>query len=292
LLYADDLVIIFDITTCKNPIKLISNELQKFLVWCEKNNLLINYSKSKVMYFKKAHDSSDFTNESLSVRGNQVEKVQYFRYLGVFFDEYLSFFKHFLHVESKISTTVAKIHSIKRLVPTKVFVLLVKSLVISHIDFCLSTWGCQIEAHLSRLQKRVDKLLLSSFFPARSRAKSSSLTTPVSPLLLKYNFFTVPELYTLSLLKSVAKVIYVGSNVVDLNDWFHVSPRNTRFLPLLVVPSKLSRCSNNSPQLRAITKWNNSPRNYCTDLIKDNLDISYAYFLRCAKELIKSKRCN
>ena len=254
---------------------MISNELQNFLVWCENNNLLINYSKSKVMYLKTPMTAPIFRTNDLSVRGNQVEKVQYFRYLGVFFDEYLSFFKHFLHVESKISTTVAKIHSIKRLVPSSVFVLLVKSLVISHIDFCLSTWGCQIEAHLiSRLQKRVDKLLLFYFFPAHSRAKSSSLTTPVSPLFLKHNFFTVPELYTLSLLKFVAKVIYVGSNVVDLNDWFHVSPRNTRFVPLLVVPSKLSRCSNISPQLRAITTWNNLPRNFCTYLVKDNLDIS------------------
>jgi len=136
--------------------------------WCETNSLQVNCNKTKLMEFKKSHDRTPSKLTSLTINGHVIEKVVCFKYLGVYFDSCMSFWPHIKHLDNKVISSIAQISFMKRLVPPNIFIQLVKSLVISHLDYWITVWGCATEAELNRIQKKIDRLILCYFFPAPS----------------------------------------------------------------------------------------------------------------------------
>ena len=83
LAYADDIVILAD-----TPNKL--NNLLKILErWCTNWALEINTNKSQIVHFRPK--KVNITNHAFSINDIELEKVSTYRYLGVLFDEFLTF---------------------------------------------------------------------------------------------------------------------------------------------------------------------------------------------------------
>ena len=74
LLYADDTIIL-----SRTRIGLI-RYLRSFIDYCVKNHLTINYEKTKIVVFAKARHKYPW-----KVRGNLIEQVYHFKYLGINF---------------------------------------------------------------------------------------------------------------------------------------------------------------------------------------------------------------
>jgi len=104
LLYADDIVIITD-----HPLSLQYN-INIIERYCERWNLELNLQKSKIMVFRKGGRLS--AREKWHFRGEEIEIVNRYKYLGVILTPRLSFIPH---LESRISN--AKI-GINQLLPT------------------------------------------------------------------------------------------------------------------------------------------------------------------------------
>jgi len=141
-----------------------------------------------------------------------------------------------------------------------------------------------------KMKKEINRLLQSFFFPAHCRAKNRhNVIPPVSLLLNKYNILSVSELYLFNLLKFVAKLLYLDNSITNFSNWFIIFVRNRKYVPSLVVPTKKSKSSNNSPQLRAIGAWNKLPRNFCVDSTTDlKTTPSYWHVLRSLKDYVIS----
>ena len=83
LLYADDLVLI---TESEQDLQLLLNKLSE---WCKKWQIKVNESKSKVMHFRpKRTRATEFKFKYMT---RELDMVQFYKYLGVMFDEHLSF---------------------------------------------------------------------------------------------------------------------------------------------------------------------------------------------------------
>ena len=83
LLYANDIVILAENET------ILQKLLDKLYAWCTKWKLEISQSKSKIIHFRKNRKPQ--SQVSFSVGNMKTDYVQAYRYLGVTFDEHLSF---------------------------------------------------------------------------------------------------------------------------------------------------------------------------------------------------------
>ena len=89
----------------------------------------------------------DFSNLELSIDSGKIDRIgkdcdeKYFKFVGVYLDEFLSWDHHLNAIRSKLSCANFAISKIKRIVPKKVKLYVYNSLFKSHISYCLEAWG-------------------------------------------------------------------------------------------------------------------------------------------------------
>jgi len=86
LLYADDVVILAD---NENDMQTMLNEVND---WCIEWNMTVNITKTKTINFRKKNAENIVYD--LKLGENSIEQVSFYKYLGVYFDECLTFEKH------------------------------------------------------------------------------------------------------------------------------------------------------------------------------------------------------
>lgn len=90
LLYADDTKIYKQIT-CVDDAVALQEDLNSFFMWCSHNGLEVNVKKCVSMPYTKKRNKIEYV---YSLGGELLEKVVYFKDLGVVFDSKLSFNRH------------------------------------------------------------------------------------------------------------------------------------------------------------------------------------------------------
>ena len=86
LLYADDVAIISETETDMQAMLNVVRE------WCNKWNMSVNLTKTKAMHFRIPN--SNLTQTKFLFGNDEVKYVKYYKYLGVYFDEFLNFDFH------------------------------------------------------------------------------------------------------------------------------------------------------------------------------------------------------
>jgi Reverse transcriptase (RNA-dependent DNA polymerase) len=169
ILYADDLVIYISEENMNVAISKMNAQLNKLDVWCKENGLMINTDKTKYMIFHKSQDY-DFkkcaVNERLCISDCEIEQVQTFKYLGVWFDSNCTFKDHYHHVDKKLTAALSKLYSIKRLLTKRVMIILMNAYVTSIVDYCNIVWAVQSNDMLNHLQDKINNFLVSYLLPA------------------------------------------------------------------------------------------------------------------------------
>ena len=100
-LFADDTFLCSqnnDILRLENEVNF---ELQKVYVWLASNKLTLNIKKSKFMFFSNKKKVNREMN--IKINGNKLEKCDNYKYLGVIFDNNLSWQPHIEYICGKIS---------------------------------------------------------------------------------------------------------------------------------------------------------------------------------------------
>ena len=103
-MYADDTVL-----SCSSPqASLIANKLNNELRKIDKS-LFINVTKTEAMLFGTAQRLSNADSFDIHIDGKQIKRVSEFTYLGVVFDELLSFNGHVKKLISKACKRVGMV---------------------------------------------------------------------------------------------------------------------------------------------------------------------------------------
>ena len=87
------------------------------LVGLQKNELTLNLSKTKLMLFGTPHNLNKFSNISLIYDGENIEKVDHFKYLGIIFDSNMTWSHHIDFVASNVSKRCGVIRRVKYYLP-------------------------------------------------------------------------------------------------------------------------------------------------------------------------------
>lgn len=87
IMFADDTTITIKAKTIEKAIELMNNDLERILKWLNVNKLKLNIDKTKWMLFTKKYEKC--MNMNLKIGGNEIEKVNVIKYLGVMINDKL-----------------------------------------------------------------------------------------------------------------------------------------------------------------------------------------------------------
>ena len=131
-------------------------EVENFVNWCEENYLELNATKTKeiVIDFRKTKGTSP---EKVTIKGLEVDRVETHKYLGVVFDEKLSFSGN---TEAVIKKANSRLYCLRKLrsfnVQSDILSSFYRAAISSVLTFGVVCWGGSIT---DRDKARLDKIM-------------------------------------------------------------------------------------------------------------------------------------
>lgn len=162
--------------------------------WMRSNRLQLNTAKTEVLWCASARRQHQLPSDPLTVGSDAVKPTSCVRDLGIYVDSALSMTSHVSRTVSGCFAALRQIRSIRRSVTRPVLLSLVASLVLSRLDYGLTTLAGLPAQQLNRLQ---------SVLNAAARLVCSARKFDhITPLLKDLHWLRIPERiqYRLSLL--------------------------------------------------------------------------------------------
>ena len=169
-----------------------NDELLKLYDWLTVSKLTLNAKKSNYVIFRPyqkrlSHSISiKFFDNKLNTFVS-LEQKSCAKYLGIYFDENLSWKFHINLICSKISKTVGIIAKLRHYVRRKILLAPYSSLILPYISFRLSAWGQDAKCHLDKLlklQKRAIRFIY--FVDFQSSAIPLFYSSNISPIIVLF----------------------------------------------------------------------------------------------------------
>lgn len=253
VMYADDTSLM-----CKGKSDIdIQNKLELCLHhianWFKANKLTLNVDKTKLMIVGTNHMLDKLNNINVKYDGNDIERVEEFKYLGVKFDSKLSWSAHVDYLCKNVSKRIGIIRRVKYFLPRQTVLLLSNALVMPHFDYGSTVWNNCTAEHHKRLQVLHNQLARTIL--------SADIRTPTNDLMNSLNWVKLNNRWNNQLLVLLFKCLknlspcYLSSqfNFVYMNH--NYSTRHSVWNSLTV-----PKCNSNSGQrtfhVRAANAWN------------------------------------
>ena len=169
---------------------LINSELNKIADWLAVNKLSLNVQKTKFMIF---HYRQRVLTENdipcLMINNTLIERVTEFNFLGLTVNEYMNWNSHTQKIANKISRTLGVMNRLKRYLPISAMQLMYDSLILSHLQFGITSWGFEGD-RISKLQKRALRIMTNSKYNAHT-----------DPLFKRLHLLKVNDIFDVQCLK-------------------------------------------------------------------------------------------
>ena len=172
---------------------------------------------------------------------------------------------HQQYVESRLSCAIGRLRGINRLLPDYLFTTLRKAYIIPTYDYCLDNWATVPESDVSRLQKKIDCLIIGHFSPSiirkmyKDKAKRSVIDIgkiDINPLLIRCNILTINERIIWTLIKNIHSCLVSPISSISTIYKFSENQRTSRTFPLLAVERSNSLTLQKSVEFRGFQAWN------------------------------------
>lgn len=160
-LFADDTVLFVAGDNINECFDIMNAELSNFSEWLRWKKLQLNVNKTKCMIVttRRIHNYSG----SVQIDGEEIERVETIKYLGVMLDEKLNFNEHIDYTIRKAARKFGVLCRIGRYLTTEAKINVYKSLIAPHFDYCASILFLATRQQLKRmqvLQSKVMRLIL------------------------------------------------------------------------------------------------------------------------------------
>ena len=162
-LFADDTGFFMSSHNLTELYSTVNTELEKAATWFRANKLTLNVSKTKYINFRNKEMNFDPERHALKIGGEYIERIgigcteEYFKFVGIRLDEFLTFEHHAKHVSNKVSSANFALNRVKHILPLNIRKLVYNSLVKSHIEYGIIAYGGSKNKGINRikiLQKR------------------------------------------------------------------------------------------------------------------------------------------
>lgn len=256
-LYADDLQIFTEvvsnkhtdlISSFKSAVDLMNNDIESICNWAKTNNLHLNENKTQAILFsKKSHEINNFHNlPPIIVNFTTVIYQDTVKNLGILLNKHLDWSDQ---INKTSRTMLFGLRLLWRRVtdtPFKTRLLLVKTLILSHLFYCDVVFG-DLNSSLNRTIQRIFNSCIRYVFSLKRNDRLSNYYSKILGCTLE-NYFKIRTLiFTYKIIKNHSPP-YLHNNLI-----FSISSRTNN----LIIPTHNSGIMSNSFAVRSSRLWNN-----------------------------------
>ena len=167
ILFADDTNIFYSHTDASYIMEVVNLELKKITCWFFTNKLSILYvKKSNFIMFRPRQ-----TRQAFNISNYLIDRVKEATFLGVIFDEHLTWKSHIHNVARNVSNAIGITYKSSFCLNNSSLRMLYFSLIYPYLFYCVSVWASTYPSNLRRLitlQKRVIRIMSRSAFDAHT----------------------------------------------------------------------------------------------------------------------------
>ncbi len=128
--------------------------LKKIKTYFSKNGLMINETKTQCIFIGSRQLCSRIPEDVvITFNGTNISPSTHVKNLGLYMDRYMSFETHVNEISKKVMGMLIYINRISSYLDKKSRIVVVQSLVLSHINYCLSIWGTTTSSLINKVQK-------------------------------------------------------------------------------------------------------------------------------------------
>ena len=261
VLYADDTQIILtgDLDQLDELLKRAENILIKAKNYLNSNGLLLNKSKTQfIILGSRQYVSRIPENCQIKLNNIVITPSQKVKNLGVYMDSSLTFSTHIDELQRKVMGTLLYLNRVCDRFEFDCRVMVVQSLVISILNYCLRVWGSTNKTQMGRVRKLQN-------FAAKVAAGGARKYDHVTPVFAKLKWLPVEIKYFYDICVLVFKI----KNHL-LPEWVFSMPTvrqvrgeiiNTRHQDSLYIPRRFTDTGARSLNVIGPTIWNQVPAN-------------------------------
>ena len=118
----------------------MESTLSSLATWFHAHGLKLNTSKTELLVLGTRQNTHSLSPVSVRVGGESVHESHVVRNLGVLFDRHLSWDAHVTSVVNKCIGSLIGLRHLRRYLPANVILTIVRSLVISRVNYCISVY--------------------------------------------------------------------------------------------------------------------------------------------------------
>ena len=231
ILFADDTTFQVSGSNMEQLFDKANTELKKAADWFSANKLTLNIKKTKYILFRPKTTKIDFTNLTLKIANESIERIgkgcksQFFKFVGIHLDEFLDWDHHINHVASKMSSGNFVLARSKNLLPLNIRRTIYNSLVRSHMEFGLLSFGTALLGKIKKL-KQIQKKCVRNIV-------GCDLRSHTDPLFQKYNILKFDDLVYYNQCTFMHKLL-LKKQPKSFCDFFKKTPNFDRPLPDIV----------------------------------------------------------
>ncbi len=243
ILFADDSTFYIHGKDPNSLIQTANAELNIFHDWSLSNRLTINLNKTYYMIFT---NKPALLLPPLLFRNNEIHKTDQHKFLGVTFDDKMTFKYHITDLCLKVSRIISLLHITKDLLPPYVLNILYYAHVLPHLMYCTPIWANTYPTHLLPLfilQKKVIRAITNSNYFAHTQ-----------PLFKQTKIL---KLFDINKLQIAIYMYKKTQQNDDINEPLHNYPTRTR--QNLRIPAHTLTIFKHSLSYTGPTLWNNIP---------------------------------
>ncbi len=179
LLYADDTTIYIFGKNLHILYKHMNEDLNELSTWYKANKLALNSKKTKYMLFS----SKTVSGLQLQIEGNDIEKVDTFKLLGIHLNHKMDWEEHTKYVGNKMSSGLYALNSLKHFFPSSILTALYYALIHSHLSYGCMLWGNTHNKYLHKINI-LQRKAIRTINHAKYNAESSQLFKKTNVLKL------------------------------------------------------------------------------------------------------------
>lgn len=158
-LFADDTAINYSGNTQGDLMREMQQDLGMLEQFFDKHRLLLNVTKTKILLY----ENRNFNNFEVFFKGEKIENVKTYNYLGLIVDSKLNFHDHIDRTASKIIPYVFILKRLKLFLDEKALYTIYCAHIMSHIHYVNPIWSRTSEYKLdkiNKIQKKAIKIIL------------------------------------------------------------------------------------------------------------------------------------
>ena len=259
VLYADDTQIL--LTGDPNKVNELMVKAQNTLITAQNyfnnNGLFLNENKTQFIFFGSKYNLSRIPEDvRLKFNDITINPSKSVKNLGVFMDSNMTFSTHIDELRKKVTGTLLYLNRVCDKFFSDCRIMVIQSLVMSILNYCLKVWGSINKTQMDKLQKLQN-------FALRVAIGGVSKYEHVTPLFKKLGWMRMENKYNYDICVLIFKIL---NN--QLPDWLFSLPTvenmradgvNTRNRESLFIPRTRSNLGARALHVKGPTLWNALP---------------------------------